>query len=98
MSYLFSINKRRDVREEVRRLWPWVLWQIWKNRTGVLFEASKFSAMDIISKAEEAAEEWFLEQRVQEEADQVESTMVTRKAIKWLPPPSDWVMCNIGLQ
>lgn len=98
MSHLLSIDKRQNMREETRRLWPWVLWQLWKNRNGVLFEASTFSSMDIINKAKEMAEEWFLAQKVQEEADQVETTMVPNKAIKWQPPPADWVTCNIGLQ
>jgi len=47
------------------RSWPWLLWFLWKNRNSFIFEGKTFEAEEIVVKANQEAEVWFLAQQVQ---------------------------------
>ena len=54
---------------EVSRCWLWVLWYLWKNMNRLLFEGKAFAAEDIIKKAKEESNSWFLAQQIQNQME-----------------------------
>ncbi|RID65366.1 hypothetical protein BRARA_D00566 [Brassica rapa] len=84
VNYLFKMSKNLGIQERVRRSWPWLLWNLWKNRNHLIFEGISFSCTEIVRKAAADADEWFMAQRIEEEW-------------KWRPPRQNWFMCNIAV-
>lgn len=89
---------------EWRKIFPWILWRLWTNRNSLLFEGKIFSAMETVEKIREDCLEWNVAQVVEtEEGTNVEITEIEanaqvrkRDVVKWLPPPSGWLKCNLG--
>ncbi|CAD5329073.1 unnamed protein product [Arabidopsis thaliana] len=90
---------------ELRRSFPWIIWRIWKNRNLFFFEGKRFTALETILKVRKDVEDWFAAQVVEKERraevgqsdQQVFSPRNVSPVVRWLPPPSDWVKCNVGL-
>ena len=56
-SYMLSMRKRVNVDPKISRVWPWILWYLWKHRNGFLFEGKSLTPEDIASKAYKEADE-----------------------------------------
>ncbi|KAF3581562.1 hypothetical protein DY000_02032737, partial [Brassica cretica] len=77
------------------KVFPWVLWHLWKGRNALVFEKTRLTPNSIITKALEESEIWFLVQHQVPKPTTVESS--TNSLIgKWEKPPSDIVKCNVG--
>lgn len=98
MHYLLNLKEITYLTEEDRRVWPWILWNLWKRRNEMLFEGRCVSAMELVQKAVQEAKEWFMAQMVEEEWSQAEKVNDFIAPRKWVPPDHDWVMCNIGVE
>lgn len=94
--FLCETRKNLRVPEQVRNLFPWVLWRLWKNRNKLTFENITFCPMDSMKKIIEDVDEWFLAQSAvqREVVDGNPYSVLNSK--KWEPPPLHWVKCNIG--
>lgn len=96
--YLLNLKATRKGDEEGYRCWPWILWYLWKNRNSLIFEGKEFEAEDIILKAKEEAEAWFLAQEVQEgmEAEEESVTQVVNSSTVQ-SIPHGWVQCEFEM-
>lgn len=95
-NYLLKIGNLKSVPLETRRLFPWILWRLWKNRNLFVFEAKLFCPLDSVVKIKEDADFWSLSQSVNSECERIESKAITREDIGWKPPSANWFKCNIG--
>lgn len=80
---------------KVRRLYPWILWQLWKNRNNLTFEGKTFLATESVEKLRENANQWFLAQEVEEENEAIVDSGRRKFIKRWRPPPEPWLKCNI---
>ena len=72
MDYLLSRSNTGGTMEELTRVFPWIIWYIWKARNEKLFNGREFSPMDTIDLAIRECNAWFLANEV---IDPGESTM-----------------------
>ncbi|XP_019082488.1 PREDICTED: probable serine/threonine-protein kinase dyrk2 [Camelina sativa] len=66
MYYLLLVSKNPKVQVETRKAFPWILWQIWKNRNLFCIEGKSFSLPVTISKIRENVQEWIHAQALNE--------------------------------
>lgn len=96
LHYLFQMSKNIKIPLEIRRVFPWVLWSLWKNRNKLFFEGKEIDGEASIQKIQQEAEVWFLTQSLdhqEEKKKEREEGMTTRK---WRTPPTGWLKCNVG--
>ncbi|KAG7577746.1 Ribonuclease H domain [Arabidopsis thaliana x Arabidopsis arenosa] len=104
MQFLFELQKNFLVPAQIRRLWPWVLWRLWKNRNKLCYEGTQFCPAKSFEKIKEDAHEWSI---AQSQINSTESHSIGHNASgsvpcdvpvssPWQPPPPGWVKCNIG--
>lgn len=48
-------------------VFPWIIWFLWKNRNGVVFDGVAKEADRLVQKAREEAEFWFMARAKEEE-------------------------------
>ncbi|KAG2333220.1 hypothetical protein Bca52824_004400 [Brassica carinata] len=96
--YLLLMSKNVQVDLNVSRVWPWILWYLWKNRNAFLFEGKLWEPLDIVCKAREEADSWFLAQQVERVMDQEESRDPREDCCECIQLPVDWTQCEIGLE
>ncbi|XP_024013803.1 uncharacterized protein LOC112087890 [Eutrema salsugineum] len=94
--YLLMSWKNKDIPLEIRRLYPWILWLLWKNRNSFLFEAKNCSAIDTMDKIRDDTNQWFLAQEIERVDQELDRNGATLRAKKWLHPPISCRKCNIG--
>ncbi|KAF3485104.1 hypothetical protein F2Q69_00057062 [Brassica cretica] len=89
--------KNKNIPEEVRNAIPWIVWYLWKYRNGIIFEAKKVSASDLVVKVLEEAEFWLLAQKNEQlrEKEEHEAGMVVTKS--WSVPSRGCLKGNIGV-
>lgn len=97
VSYLLSLKTTSRLDEKMIRVWPWILWSLWKSRNELIFKGRRWSPEEIKEKADCEAEEWFLAQEVEEEFIKTSSTELRPPVRRWKPPPRGWLMCNVSL-
>lgn len=67
MSYFLHDENWRMLTEEQRRVWPWIVWNLWKKRKELLFGGRCLDPLELVQKAAMEANEWSLAQVVEEE-------------------------------
>lgn len=94
---LLVLMKNKNIPEEVRNAIPWIVWYLWKYRNGIIFEAKKVSASDLVVKVLEEAEFWLLAQKNEQlrEKEEHEAGMVLTKS--WSVPSRGCLKGNIGV-
>lgn len=102
--HLLVNRKNRAWPEEVRKIFPWILWRLWTNRNALAFEGKSLSAPELVLKSRDDFLEWCEAQVVEPEEVLVgeifevnqasQSSGGERKA--WQPPAPDWLKCNVG--
>ena len=98
IAYLLKVCKDVRFDVETNRSWPWVLWYLWKNRNAFIFEGKLFEAEEIIKKAKEEADVWFVAQQVQSGMDQVEAGMIEKGGLGNAPKiTKGWVLCEFDM-
>lgn len=95
--YLLSLAQNQKVSATIRRSFPWILWYLWKNRNGFLFEEKQIVLTDLVLKIKEEATQWFNAHTI-ETIYASSRTFDKGKNIKtWMKPPAPWLKCNIGM-
>lgn len=94
--YLCDTKKNCRVALEVRNLFPWVLWRLWKNRNKFCYEGKNFCPMETMGKIKEDMEEWFLAHAFTQREESSDNNTSVASQKNWEPPPLNWVKCNIG--
>ncbi|XP_048613591.1 uncharacterized protein LOC125587367 [Brassica napus] len=97
-NYLLELQANLNIPILVRKVFPWLLWRIWKNRNAFIFEGLEFDAISVVNKAFNDMNEW---SQVQQRGDLsvknlVDDTTINRS--EWIPPPIDWKKCDIGVE
>ncbi|CAN7093652.1 unnamed protein product, partial [Brassica rapa subsp. narinosa] len=93
--HLICVNGRRSHHKQ-NRIFPWVMWQVWKARNILHFEKTQTSSEMASSKAIEDADAWF-------DANFCEQSGVEAvgeggdNSTSWCPPPVGVVKCNVGV-
>lgn len=95
--YLLIVAKNLACLIDTRRLFPWGLWYLWKNRNGLNFEGKVFLAPEVATKAFEEMNQWFQAQviEIRETVPWNHSLFLEKK--KWKLSPFPWLKCNIGV-
>lgn len=60
ISYFLRLRNDGRSGPDTLRSWPWLLWYLWKHRNTFMFEGKFFEADEIVRKAKEEADSWFL--------------------------------------
>lgn len=79
--FLFKTSQDVQYPKEIRRLFHWVLWRLWKNRNTFIFEGNVFSPFDTVAKVREDVDFWIVAQQVSEEIDRYEVEEVVRTEV-----------------
>lgn len=95
--FIFNLDKRRNLRKEYSRVWPWIIWNLWKRRNDMLFEGRCYERADLVLKANRDAVEWFMAQDIEERWKQEEKASHPVHQRNWNPPKQGWKMCNVGV-
>lgn len=97
VNFLFGVTKlQRGGDMEFKRAWPWVLWNLWKCRNGLLFEGKRWLPSEIACKGFGKSGEWYLAQIVEKEMESKQITCRASNKIRWSPPPDQWLTCNFA--
>lgn len=87
-----NTQKRQDA--EIVKLFPWVLWHLWKARNALVFEKTRYDSATIIARAREDAEIWFSVNF--SSSSHAMSTRELTNSTSWKRPEQGTVKCNIG--
>ncbi|CAG7898976.1 unnamed protein product [Brassica rapa] len=69
-NYLLFLPRYLKVPDEIGRMFPWILWTIWKNKNLFLFEGKEFAVEDTMAKVIEDSSHWFEAQKCRDEEDE----------------------------
>ena len=98
ISYLLRTRPVGRYGADSVRSWPWLLWFLWKNRNSFIFEGKSFEAEEIVVKAKQEAEAWFLAQQVQSGMEIEEEKVVSATVLCSLQNvPVGWVQCEFAM-
>lgn len=75
-------------------VFPWIIWFLWKNKNGVVFDGVAKEVDRLVQKAREEAEFWFMARAKEEEWIKEEKSLAPVKQKRWSQPPSGWLKCN----
>ena len=90
--YIFSLGRNEHLPSEVRRVFPWIVWLLWKNRNKMFFDGSLYPQDLLVRKAYEDSAAWFAAQSL----NITESPSPIQHQNHWSPPLLSEVKCNIG--
>lgn len=94
--HLLELSKCGIVPLDIRRIIPWVVWRIWKNRNLLALEGRRFRPIDSLKKIKEESIDWFLAQVVEEEQTRIQNEEENLDIDTWKPTYHLWLKCNIG--
>ncbi|XP_018463849.2 uncharacterized protein LOC108835040 [Raphanus sativus] len=95
-SYLMAVGQDKRIPKEVGRVFPWILWMLWKNKNAFTFEGKDYEAEETVLKCREEARRWFETQEISKK-EVSEKAIKARKNVVWKAPGVGRVKCNIGL-
>lgn len=91
MVHLLKISADHRVEEDIRKVFPWLLWQIWKARNALIFKETSTEPHRIATIAFEEADLWAKAQ------SSVPGTELSIKTKTWCSPPEGSLKCNVGV-
>lgn len=59
MFHLVVINTRNINEADFVKIFPWILWHLWKARNALVFEETKYDSVSILSRATKDVDPWF---------------------------------------
>lgn len=98
VSYLLNLKQSRLGDRPDFRVWPWILWMLWKSRNEFMCKGSLLDPSTILERALQGAEEWFEAQKIEKFFLAELNEKPRHVRAKWKPPPSGWKMCNVGFE
>lgn len=93
MELVFDLIEDVNKPQTVRRLVPWNLWLVWKNRNGILYADTQESVERLLKMSCEEAEQWFLLNKAQNQNANIGCNEAN--VDKWCPPSVDLLKCNV---
>lgn len=84
--YLFKLKLNLSISLEARRVFPCVLWRLWKNRNKLLFDGILFNSIDTTVKIREDADSWFLAPVLSHEEETKAEYLHPKEPVKWKQP------------
>ena len=97
ISYLLHLRQDRVGDSSSPRMWPWLLWVIWKARNELLFKSIMPNPSIILLRVKQETEEWFEAQTVKENLQLQLQFKPKKGKARWKPPLPGWTMCNVGV-
>lgn len=97
-SCLLVAKKDSSQQAERFKMWPWLLWKIWKARNDLCFSDTRLNIHYMVQKATEEASEWFvamIEDSTQLASHSSRPVDSSDAPSKWIPPPPYTLKCNI---
>ena len=95
---LLQGKKNFNIPTDLRKVFPWLLWRIWKNRNGLIFEGMEFEALTVVRKAFDDMNEWAQAQVVEAINSSSPSVGPYISQVECSPPPVLWRKCDIGVE
>ncbi|XP_018478413.2 uncharacterized protein LOC108849362 [Raphanus sativus] len=95
-SYLLSIGKDSRVPKELRQVFPWILWMLWKNKNAFSFEGKDYAAENTVAKCREEATRW-TEITGVAKAEEAKRNQCKKVDSTWRAPERERLKCNIGI-
>lgn len=97
VNYLISTWKRMSERKDITRVFPWVLWYLWKNRNSLIFEGLTFESDQIGCKAREESELWYEAQKLEVLGEATHRESVAQRSVEWRSPPNHMEKCEVSV-
>lgn len=95
MAHLFDLMDNKGIPEDIRRVIPWLMWNVWKNRNSILYAQQQDIINSVIQRA-------FEEEKIRREVNLNKEEMIPNvmrlqsKELRWLPPLQDPIKCNVN--
>lgn len=51
INFLLNLGVIKRLSAEQKRVWPWVLWNLWTRRNDMIFEGRCLNAVELVHKA-----------------------------------------------
>lgn len=97
MAFLFNSLQVDETMSEMTKVFPWILWYLWKNMNHLLFEGLLFDSEQLGNKAREETRLWYVAQNLERRADDHRDPSI-QAPVTWKCPPVDFLKCNIGFK
>ncbi|CAH2079715.1 unnamed protein product [Thlaspi arvense] len=90
--HLLTASKKSDTAIGIRLAFPWILWHLWKSRNSLVFEQTRSTPEEIVSKALDEVDGWL---RTKDLLINPSADITLHR--KWVKPPLNTLKCNIGV-
>ena len=94
-AYLLEIKSNKEFPDALTRIFPWVLWMLWKNKNAFEFEGKEYAVEATVEKIKDDARQWF---EVHLPTVNNEETCRRRNSkVQWKAPSAGFLKCNVGV-
>ncbi|KAG2292242.1 hypothetical protein Bca52824_038911 [Brassica carinata] len=89
VSYLLRVCKDQRWDVGLTKVFPWIMWYMWKNRNFLLFDGFTYEGEQVFGKAREASELWYLAQDLENDDEGRGIGGLCIRDTTWKAPPWD---------
>lgn len=95
LHFLVACTKRTQSQQSNIRAFPWIMWNLWKNRNALVFDRCRITAASCVSKSLEESDIWYaVNEDHQKKNLPLEPTAPLQD--RWKAPPLRYIKCNVG--